>query len=279
MLFLYAETPVHAGADTGSGVIGLPIQREVATGLPIIKGESLKGALREHFRGEPARIEMFGSDPPTSGGETSPGAVRVHEAQLVAFPAPTTEGTFTWVTSPLAQARLGRKIGLAGLSLPDPPKASDASCLVTRERAADLVVGPYVVGTQRSEELRAWAEQVAEHALPDQKYFREKFARDMINGGDELLAGVSRECAPVVARIQLNGAAEQPTKTVNSGPFYSEYLPGESLLAALVEGSRDHLDVLAKLLDGKVLRVGGDESIGKGLMWCRLWRNDVAPAI
>ena len=50
LLFLYAETPVHAGADTGLGALDLPIQREVTTGLPIIKGESLKGALRERLR-------------------------------------------------------------------------------------------------------------------------------------------------------------------------------------------------------------------------------------
>ncbi|MEV5330216.1 type III-B CRISPR module RAMP protein Cmr4 [Nonomuraea sp. N2-4H] len=277
LLFLYAETPVHAGADTGSGVVDLPIQREVATGLPIIKGESLKGALRERFRDDELCTEMFGSDVTQSREQTRPGAVRVHEAQLVAFPAPTIKGTFAWVTSPVAQARLNRKAALAGLSLPEAPQVPGPRCLVTQKRTAKLVVGPYVVDSQHSEELGTWAEQIAERALPDHDFFRKKFAGDMINGGDELLAAVSRECAPVVARVQLNGAAEEPTKTVRHGPFYSEYLPGESLLAALVEGRSEHMEVLARL-DGQVLRVGGDESIGKGLMWCRLWRADGAAA-
>jgi CRISPR-associated protein Cmr4 len=103
LLFLYAETPVHVGADASTGALDLPIQREIGTGLPIIKAESLKGALRERFR--PARdqgvardqaanrerwLRIFGAEPPAAGtrsAELRPGSLRVHEAQLVAFPA------------------------------------------------------------------------------------------------------------------------------------------------------------------------------------------------
>ncbi|MEO3858508.1 type III-B CRISPR module RAMP protein Cmr4 [Acrocarpospora sp. B8E8] len=276
LLLLYAETPVHAGADTGSGVVDMPIQREVATGLPIIKGESLKGALREHFRDIPRWTQIFGSEPPRGGEETTPGSLRVHEAQLVAFPAPTMEDTFAWVTSPMAQARLARKTALAGLALPPVPAPQETSW-ISREQAGELVIGPYVAATQFSAALKKWAAEIAQRGFPDDSYFRAKFQRDLVCGGDDLLAAVSRDCAPVTARVQLGGTGDTRTKTVRNGPFYSEYLPGESLLAALLEGSPGDLGAVAAL-DGQVLRVGGDESIGKGLMWCRLWRPDDATA-
>lgn len=292
VLFLYAETPVHAGADTGSGALDLPIQREVATGLPIIKGESLKGALRERFRpldkddNEALATwrRVFGQELTPEGGETRPGSLRVHEAQLVAIPAPTMEGTFMWVTSPRACARLARKAKLAGLELPELPAGQ--TC-VGSEKRGELVVGPYVVdfrpadpevGARQIAQVQAWAQKVAEIALPDtgDDYFRAKFTRDLLRCSDELLAAISRECAPVHARVQLGKKIDdKPAKMVQNGPFYSEYLPGETLLAALVEGKDTDFELLKELND-KVLRVGGDETIGKGLMWCRLWRADAA---
>jgi CRISPR type III-B/RAMP module RAMP protein Cmr4 len=279
LLFLYAETPVHAGADTGTGVVDLPIQRDIATQLPIIKGETLKGALRQRFRGAAGNQweQIFGSELPTDGGETQAGSLRVHEAQLVAFPAPTMRDVFVWVTSSLAQARLARKLRLAGLSLPTcmlEPSGSEGLSATPTEK--NLIVGPYQVSTRHSDELQAWARELARRALPDEPFFQAKFAKDLLCGDESLLVGISRDCAPVVARVQLGklDADGERTKTVAHGPFYSEYLPSETLMAAFLEGEPRDLDVVATL-DKAVLQVGGDESTGKGLMWCRIWRADV----
>lgn len=50
LLFLYAETPLHPGSDTGVGAIDLPIQREAGTDLPVFHGSGIKGALRDAAR-------------------------------------------------------------------------------------------------------------------------------------------------------------------------------------------------------------------------------------
>jgi CRISPR-associated protein Cmr4 len=282
LVFLYAETPVHAGADTGAGALDLPIQREITTGLPIIKGESLKGALREHTRPLLSKEQweaMFGSEPPSGGGDTSPGSVSIHEAQTLAFPVPTLERTFAWVTCPLACARLARKASLAGISLPETEgRVADTECLTAAEQAPELVLGPYVVSPARDARVTDWAERVAELAFPSLSthdyfgYFHAKFRQDLLCGSDGLLAQLSRDCAPVVPRVQLGkkDADDNRTKSVAQGPFYSEYLPGETLMAALIEGKATDLTELTRILDGSTLRVGGDESIGKGLMWCRV---------
>lgn len=289
LLFLYAETPVHAGADTGLGALDLPIQREVTTGLPIIKGESLKGALRERLR--PPLIDealwkrIFGAPPPRSGvagGTLTPGELRVHEAQLVAFPAPTLDG-FAWVTSPLARARLHRRASLAGITaLPGEAGDDDARCLMTDTRLRGrktpppkpMVLGSYEVTAEADEGFKHWADTLADTALPERSEhepFRTRLRRDVYQVSDPAMKAITDECTVVVARVQLGGEDEKPTKTVRHGPFYSEYLPGETLLAALLEStSADHLSVLAEQIGDQVIQVGGDESIGKGLMWCRL---------
>ncbi len=65
MLYLYVETPLHAGTGRGLGAIDLPIQRERITGYPIVQASGLKGRLRaecyERFRQTdfPAQQQLF----------------------------------------------------------------------------------------------------------------------------------------------------------------------------------------------------------------------------
>jgi CRISPR-associated protein Cmr4 len=304
LLFLYAESPVHAGADTSLGAVDLPIQREAGTGLPVVWGQSLKGALRSHARtawGARRAVRLFGDPPPGSddaaeaaaasegngngaaAGTRSlrPGSLSVGDAQLVAFPVPTVRETFAWVTSPLTLGRLARKASLSGFSdarlIPRPGgaqilAASDGWCTRT-------LIGPYVGTPTRDAATAAWASWLGTVGLPGPAipdFFARKLATDLLTIPDGALAPITTECAELSARVQL----EADQKTVAHGPFYSEYLPCETLLAALLECSNpDDLAALRELLDHKVLRLGGNETIGKGLMWCRFASPDpVAPA-
>ncbi|HET9895398.1 MAG TPA: type III-B CRISPR module RAMP protein Cmr4 [Streptosporangiaceae bacterium] len=298
LLFLYAETPVHAGADTGLGAVDLPIQREITTGLPIIKGESLKGALRERLRTpevDRARwLKMFGDAPPSlsqPGGTLRPGEIRVHEAQLVAFPVPTLDG-FAWVTCPLVRARLHRRASLAKITslagddragADDTEAEDDTRCLRTDTRldgrktppSRPIVLGSYAFTSHGDNDFKGWATSLSGAALPElaeHDDFRKRLQRDLYQVSDLAMKALTSECAEVRARVQLGGDDDQnPVKTVRRGPFYSEYLPSESLLVALIESaSADHLRLLREQIGDQVLQVGGDETIGKGLMWCRL---------
>ncbi|MCM3926192.1 type III-B CRISPR module RAMP protein Cmr4, partial [Frankia sp. AiPs1] len=336
LLFLYAESPVHAGADTSLGAVDLPIQREASTRLPVIWGQSLKGALRAHARDawseRPGLVEdVFGSPPPgaeslgvedtasgrdaraANGAPRRPGALRpgtlsVGDAQLVAFPVPTIREIFAWVSSPLLLGRLARRAALAGftgmppLPVGDPPDGPsggesdgrlDGRSVGTQEgrvdggrvdvfaagagwHDADTLVGPYVTRPGENRATRRWADWLADSALPTGEtagYFAEKMRTDLLTVPDGALVEITRECIELTPRVQLSAE-----KTVQNGPFYSEFLPAETVLAALLEGSADHLAGLRTLLDGQVLRLGGNETIGKGLLWCRwLAATDARP--
>jgi CRISPR-associated protein Cmr4 len=56
MLFIYVETPLHAGSGRGLGAVDLPIQRERTTNYPIVQASSLKGRMRGEAY---ARYEPF----------------------------------------------------------------------------------------------------------------------------------------------------------------------------------------------------------------------------
>src|SRR5262249_41473673 len=153
--------------------------------------------------------------------------LRVHEAQLVAFPAPALARTFVWATSPLARARLDRKARLAGVPVAPadgsaPPVSPDGSaCLTSGPAAARFALGPYAVTARRDDAVASWAAHLARMVLPElpeMSFFADKLATELFVCPDDLLGAISRDCAPVVARVQLGtGEDGTPRKTVRHG--------------------------------------------------------------
>jgi len=281
LLYLYAESPVHTGAAGSLDVIDLPVQREAATGYPVIWGQSLKGALRQQA-GDAAWVEtMFGSaiaDPAEDGG-TNPGWLAVGDAQLVAMPVPTLRRTFAWLTTEIALGRLARKYGRVGHATPDVPRVGPdigaaASAPWASERPEAL--GPCLVplGRERDGLLAAWAARIAADVLSWSEMLRPfagKLREDLVLAGADVAPMLLRECTEQAVRVQLR----KDEKTVEHGPFYSEYLPAETIMAASLTlrgrgDTQEHRQALHGLLDETLIQVGGDETLGKGLMWARL---------
>src|SRR5207237_4486443 len=75
MLYLYAETPLHAGVGSGLSSIDLPIQRERSTQYPMVQGSGIKGKLRataEEAKVEQAIINiLFGASIHEQNGDKS----------------------------------------------------------------------------------------------------------------------------------------------------------------------------------------------------------------
>ncbi|WP_239377156.1 type III-B CRISPR module RAMP protein Cmr4 [Frankia sp. Cj5] len=309
LLYCYAESAVHAGGSDSVGVIDLPIQREATTRLPTIWGQSAKGALRDHAREDgknwPDVEKVFGSAPPgTSGAGTDPpkpGWLAVGDLRLVAFPVPTLRNTFAWVTSPLLLARQTRMAELAGLGgLPAIPTVNAGEVVPAAsfwaEPGARLAVGEYdMAATPVADAVTAWAGWLADNALPAASdgggrpspsdpfsFFRTKLRTDLLLVSDDDLAALTEEHVELLPRVQL--AAE--AKTVKHGPWYTEYLPAETIMCSLLRdclpatspAEPDRMAGLRARLDGELLIAGGDETLGKGLLWLR-WRGpDSRPA-
>lgn len=129
------------------------------------------------------------------------------------------------------------------------------------------------LGNQRDELLAAWAGRLAGDALlADGAFspFASKLRSDLLMAGSDLMRTLLRECTEQAVRVQLG-----EDKQVKNGPFYSEYLPAETILAAslLLRGNADTPAIragLRALVDNRLLQIGGDETLGKGLVWGRL---------
>ncbi|MDT0329345.1 type III-B CRISPR module RAMP protein Cmr4 [Nocardiopsis lambiniae] len=295
LLFFYTESPLHAGASDSEGIIDLPIQREAHTRYPTVYGQSLKGALRqaaeEHTEWTTADVHAVFGSPVGGRGGTTAGLLSVGDAQLVALPIPTLRRTFAWVTSVIALGRLSRKYRAVGLTEhPVPPAEPEGVIAIGHGWTGDQALGPLVLPVDGAVEGAAedgrnrlvadWAARIAADAFaPEPAFapFSRKFGEDLLLVDATAMATLVEEGTEVSVRVQLNSG-----KTVENGPFHSEYLPAETVLASVLtlrgrsDGAPpdpDHLRLLRSLLHGPgtvLHRLGGDETLGKGLVWTRL---------
>ena len=280
MLFLFTETPVHAGGPESVGAIDLPIQRNPTSGMPIIWGSSLKGALKSHARtqlwGDDVIRNVFGGDPPRNQeAPTAPGWCSVVEARLAAFPIPCLRQTMRWVTSPSLLAGVARLARLAGIrDLPAIPSVTGNE-VVPATRASIPAKGylaDYKISVSAHDEdvsdVAAWAAWLGMHGLPDGDGFtteRQRLGEHLVLASDQLTRALTDEHGHVAVRNVLN----VKTKTVEN-LFTEECLPAETLLVSLLLGDGDHASEFDDNLDGAIVTVGGSTTVGHGLVWARV---------
>lgn len=308
LLYLYAESPVHAGGADSLGALDLPIQREASTGYPVIWGQSLKGALRQaaiEKLSPDLVVDLFGSaigdgrdeviaDADDMRGASTAGHLVVGDAQLVAMPIPTLRRTFAWVTSEIALTRLARKYRNLSATIPTVPRvghdrgAAASAVWLDVNGTRSEILGPCLVplGTEVNTDLARWSGRLSRDVLGggDISFgqMADKLRDDLLLVDSSIMPMLLKECTEFVARVQLGAG-----KTVENGPFYSEYLPTETIMACSLSLRRsrqddartvDRLAGLQTLLDEKLITVGGDETIGKGMIWTRLLDAGTAAA-
>ena len=288
ILFLYVETPLHAGSGTGLGAVDLPIQRERVTDYPIVQASGLKGALRSMAgEGEDVNI-IFGPE-----GHEHAGAVSFGDARLLLFPVRSLVGVFGWTTSRDVLARFlrdAKAIELSAPSLSDAPQEDAAlvspGCNLVPQGETQLVLEEFAFPVQEWEEVKVLAEWLRDNALPQEgeyNYWREKLPGSLIILPEDAFRDFTLHATEVVTRVKI----KPKTKTVESGALWTEeHLPVDTLLyapvlASLPRQKPDDLpkawkdksaeDVLAKAKDlaPDRLQLGGSETVGRGMLRLR----------
>lgn len=102
LVFLHAESPIHAGTGAAAGVIDLPIQRAVQSTWPIVNDSTMKGAFKKVAPGN-----LLGDD-------DNSGRIAIPDARLLLFPVASPKGVMAWVTCAWALRDLGRQLDLVG---------------------------------------------------------------------------------------------------------------------------------------------------------------------
>jgi len=300
MLFLYCETPVHAGTGTSLSIVDLPIQRERITGLPIVQASSLKGVLRAETllllkqRQDPQAEEkvkvLFGPEPKSGQASEHAGCVSPHDARLLLFPIRSLVGVFAWATCPLVLERFKRELTAAGFQIdwqvPKPANSQQAFVTQDSEIVADgkIVLEEFAFEAQEDAKAKGIADWLKDNAFPQSdEYapFREWLPKRFVILPDDAFRDFTQLATEVIARIRL----KTETKTVAEGALWTEeHLTSETLLYAPVFVSRplapnanqlgltDSDAVLRELTDLQLdrLQIGGDETVGRGIVKVRL---------
>lgn len=289
VLGLYSETALHCGAESGSGYVDLPVQRERHTSYPVIPGSTLKGVLRDELKDRLSAQEhgdVFGryiegekaADGTQAPASTTPGAVSFGDGVLIAFPVRSSKAPFHWVTCPFVLERTFRALG-ADVQAPEDPGDSRAWAKESGDVLLEelrLACAPHPTFFEGEGLKRLLG------LLPPETqgfgYTRKLFPSRLLivsNQNFKLLVETGTE---VLTRIKLNALGtttdlkegEHPEITSRwerqGNMFVEEVVPPESLFLAAVRGDGKWREPLGKGFGERpVIRLGGDETIGRGV--------------
>ncbi len=300
MLFIYVETPLHAGTGRGLGAVDLPIQRERTTDYPIVQASSLKGRLRaaaraktndtpiekEKQQGRLSTKEFLAIFGPESGENASDhaGALSAGDARILLFPVRSLAGVFAWTTSVDALARFQREAYLTALSLNSwpnlPPEPEKDKVWVNGD---SLKVGENVVleefsfkqDASQADTVRAIGGWLAQNALPQTSEY--KYWRDNLPGKLCILPeDAFRDFVRYGTEVQTHIRLDPEKKTVQGGALWTtENLPVDTLMYAPLMATQSRAnngvkisgkEILQKIVALKLDRtqLGGDETTGQG---------------
>lgn len=257
MLYLYVETPLHAGMGSGLSSIDLPIQRERTTQYPMIQGSSIKGKLRslaEESSQDAALINAVFGPPPTAGDTSDhAGALIVGDARILLFPVRSLSGVFAYTTSCDVLARFKRDCERTDTNqrkgevhqpaspnqpmplpwhLPDKPVPGSALITTNSEVQShnSLVLEEFSFTTQANTQADAIAAWLAEHALPEgdtDDYWPAKLKNSLVILPENDFRDFTLYATEIITRIRI----DRNTKTAARGALWTEeHLPTDTLL-------------------------------------------------
>jgi CRISPR-associated protein Cmr4 len=257
---LLAETNLHPGAESSTGIIDLPVAREVHSGYPVILGSSLKGAIKDlavqtwegYNDGSSNRNkEIFGAP-------NSAGAFATTDARLLLLPVRSLSGHYKWITCPYLLERYQRDRELAGMqlsySIPRPEKGAAIS-----NKNGQLFLEELTFMTEIGDltDISASISPLIRHG-----FVSDRLMEQLVILNDDDFAYFASYGLQVNARNEL----DDQTKT-SKNLWYEEVIPPDTLFYALLiarQGKDDALKALRGLfVENPYLQVGGNETIGQ----------------
>jgi len=284
MLYVYVESPLHAGSGRALGTVDLPIQRERVTGYPIIQASGLKGRLRSEAqaRNIPNLEAVFGPD--TQNADKYAGAFSPGDAKILLFPVRSLAGVFAWTTSVEVLNRFLRDAEMVGITpgWTPPTEPSEGEALVNGRilnAGSKVVLEEFTFTPKQESDVQTIGQWLARNALPqgaEYQYWRDELPKRLVILPNNDFRDFVTFSTEVVTRIKIN----QETKTVAEGALWTEeYLPSDTLLYAplMATSSRDPntqmtgQEVLegVKKLELTRTRLGGNETIGRGSVYLK----------
>jgi len=309
MLYLYVETPLHAGTGSGLSSIDLPIQRERTTQYPMIQGSGIKGKLRAAAYAVKDRTDAWSPEEiqvvfgPEDNGADHAGALIAGDARILLFPVRSLDGVFAYTTSYEVLSRFQRDIARSSkrldwniLSESENQLEEQAALVTTPSSVATgetLVLEEFSFTARADPQVNTIAQWLAAQAIPqtpEYHYWREKLKKSLVILPNNDFRDFVVHATEIVTRVRIS----RETKTVSSGALWTEeHLPSDTLLYVPIyatparkmkNGSNDQgaanmsaSDILdkARSLEKSLrgyIQLGGDETVGRGMV-CMHWEQ------
>jgi len=287
VLGLYTETPLHCGAESATGYVDLPVQRERHTAYPVIPGSTLKGVLRDEMKDlGPAKLKNYFGESDEGSRKTSPGEVSFGDGIIVAFPVRCTEGPFVWITCPFALERALR--ALAAPHKVDNPSAGKAWA----KADGDILLEELLLVREKRDDLFAESGPLAElgrliPASPSFAYTHSIFLdrllvlndgefQELVETGTEVLTRIKLNAVGTTTNLKDGEYPEIKGEDRKGNMFVEEVVPPETLFLTVLRAPKDSAFESDDI--PKVVRLGGDETIGRGVTHVTAVRPASAPA-
>lgn len=285
VLGLYAETSLHCGAEGGTGYVDLPVQRERHTLYPVIPGSTLKGVLSDELRGsleDEAHRAVFGRyiEAPEGGvASTSPGSVSFGDGILVAFPVRSSQAPFHWVTCPFVLERVFRALSAKVDAVDDPGPtrawAKESGTVLLEELRLECAPHPGFFGEAAGGlrklldlfpgEARGFA--YTRGLFPDRLLIVSNHNfKHLVETGTEVLTRIKLNALGTTTNLEGEQYENLSSWERQGNLFVEEVVPPETLFLAALRGEGNWKEPLQKSFASRpVIRLGGDETIGRGV--------------
>ncbi len=252
--FIKVVTPLHTGSGSDLGVVDMPIQRESHTSFPKIEASSLKGSIRSEFtsnHSEEDAEKIFGT-----GDEA--GKLGFSDARILFFPVKSVKGVFAYITCPMVIDRLIEDLSIKNrfdkiekVEKNTIPETTKNKLLI--DNKAILVLEEYQFEVKECVKTKKMAEYLSKELEID-----ELKDRVVVLDDDDFKDFVTLS-TEIITRIKIDN--ETGTVDKKTGALFTEeYLPTETIMYALALG------VVAEIKDINTLQVGGNSTLGKGII-------------
>ncbi len=262
ILFLKTETSVHPGAGSEVGIVDLPIQREAHTDFPIIRGSSLKGALRDYFwnvKGNEMKYEsinsiaeklendkgkallkiVFGPEPDEKGDDFS-SSISLTDSRILFFPVKSLKKVFAYITCPMVLRRFNedlKKINENGIDefIENVKDIADGKAIVL---SSELLEERYVVLEEYSFEVENGnilsdkpLSHIIEQIFDENDFRKNKLLKHLVILSDDDFKDFVLHSTEIVPRIKI----DKEKGTVQGGAlWYEENIPTDTVFYSLV---------------------------------------------
>lgn len=285
VLGLYTETPLHCGAESGTGYVDQPIQRERHTGFPVIPGSTLKGVLRDEVKASllsagaeadalKARLAaVFGSEDPE---RPAAGQVSFGDGVLVAFPVRSSGVPFHWVTCPFVLERLSRVLGqdldLGSLDSGACWARSEGEVLLEEIRLAKKIHPSAFADGGAVDLLLSLLPPPGRGFGYTRSIFPDRLLilsdadfRELTDTGTEVLTRIKLTALGTTTDIPRGEHTEITGADRKGNMFVQEVVPSETLFVSALRSTGAESQFGQKLDTFDTVRIGGDETVGRGV--------------